>query len=737
VETDEAAQTRTEAEPRATDPARSRVRRPPTIAGYVLHTLLGHGAYGEVWLGESRTTKRQVAVKFLHSRTTLDWSLLDGETEKLAFLAADRRVVQLLDVGRDADPPFFVMEYVARGSLARHLETVGPLPLERAVATFEEIALGLMQVHGKGILHCDLKPSNILLDGELRPRLADFGQSRLADDRSPALGTPFFMAPEQADPAAVPDARWDMYALGAVLHAMLEGRPPYESDAAIASIRAEPDLARRLARYRQIVSEHPRPPLPTRKLDRALGDILARCLAVDPRKRFSTVREVVDALRRRREARARRPMLLLGGVGPVLLLAVMIVFGVRSYRRAKAESADAIRRRAFESNKFAAAFIARSFEGEVRRYLDIVSEEAALPGFQAALSTVLAMPERERLGDAGPDRQSPQAAALVEGFIAHPSRRALDAYFRARLDVWIAEARRDLRAPRFVSIFALDAHGTHLGAAYSDPEIQTRSVGRYYAWRSYFHGGPADLPRATPRERVSPITRPHLSAPYRSTTTKAWRVGVATPLFEREGGRSVFVGVLVFSVDLGDFDLLAVDGQPARDRFAALVDLREGEGRGRIVLHPYFADVAADNPDRPDRARPFVDQALLRRMTDDWRLAYRDPFGDEPGGAAYQGLWIAAAQPLHLPSPEGLIVLVQERSDAATGPVEALGSKLLREALLALSVIALAMGTLWLLALRARATRAERAQAHDPTATAGPRPLRDRSTLSETDGDHG
>ena len=254
-------------------------RQPPTIAGYVLHTPLGRGAYGEVWLGENRTTKRQVAVKFLHSRATLDWWLLDGEIEKLAFLAADRRVVQLLDVGRDADPPFFVMEYVSRGSLARHLERAGPLPLEQAVALFEEVAIGLMLVHAKGILHCDLKPSNILLDDELRPRLADFGQSRpiegiegRKDDRSPtpALGTMFFMAPEQADPAAVPDARWDVYALGAVLHTMLEGRPPHHSDEAVTAIRGEPDLARRLARYRQIVRAAPAA-LPGRKLDKPLA----------------------------------------------------------------------------------------------------------------------------------------------------------------------------------------------------------------------------------------------------------------------------------------------------------------------------------------------------------------------------------------------------------------------------------------------------------------------------------
>jgi hypothetical protein len=470
------------------------------------------------------------------------------------------------------------------------------------------------------------------------------------------------------------------------------------------------------------------------RLDRALSDILDRCLAVDPRRRFSTVQEIVDALRRRRETRARRPMLLLGGLGPVLLLAVMIVFGVRGYRRAKQESADAIRRRAFESNKFAAAFIARSFEAEVRRYFDVVAEEASRPDFQAALDTVLAMPARERLGQAGPGREDETTAALVESFIADPERRALDGYFRARLEARLGDARHDQRAPRFVSIFAVDAEGTHLGAAYSDPETQTRSVGRYYAWRSYFHGGPGDLPRETPRGQVTPLARPHLSAPYRSTTTNGWRVGVATPLQRSRGGTPSFAGVLVFSVDLGDFDLLAVDGQPARDRFAALVDVREGEGGGRIVLHPYFADLAGgEGAGPPERARPLVDRQLLGRLSEEWRLSYRDPLGDEPGGAAYRGPWIAAAQPLHLPGPAGLVVLVQERSDAATAPVEALGSKLLREGALALLAVGLAMAGLWLLALRARTGRAERAPASETATTVGPRALRDRSTLSEAD----
>ena len=141
------------------------------------------------------------------------------EVEKLVFLSADRYVVQLLDVGWDADPPYYVMEYVENGSLDDLLcSGTARSASAEAVEMFREIAVGLAHAHGKGVLHCDLKPANILLDQDHRPRLADFGQSRLSHEQKPALGTLFYMAPEQADLEAVPDVRWDVYALGAILY---------------------------------------------------------------------------------------------------------------------------------------------------------------------------------------------------------------------------------------------------------------------------------------------------------------------------------------------------------------------------------------------------------------------------------------------------------------------------------------------------------------------------------------
>src|SRR5262249_6859439 len=151
---------------------------------------------------------RRVAIKF-YTRRAGDWALLAREVEKLNFLATDRYVVQLLDVGWNFDPPYYVMEYMEKGSLAQRLQA-GPMGAAEAVPMFREIAVGVVHAHNKGVLHCDLKPANILLGPDGKPRLADFGQSRLSHEQAPALGTMFYMAPEQADLKAAPDARWDV-----------------------------------------------------------------------------------------------------------------------------------------------------------------------------------------------------------------------------------------------------------------------------------------------------------------------------------------------------------------------------------------------------------------------------------------------------------------------------------------------------------------------------------------------
>ena len=140
-----------------------------------------------------------MAIKFYAHRGGLDWSLLSREVEKLTFLFADRHVVQLVGVGWDATPPYYVMEYLERGSLADRLHE-GPLSCSEAVTIFREVVVGLIHAHGKGVLHCDLKPGNVLLDQDDRPRLADFGQSRLSSEQDARIGDAVLHAPGTGEP---------------------------------------------------------------------------------------------------------------------------------------------------------------------------------------------------------------------------------------------------------------------------------------------------------------------------------------------------------------------------------------------------------------------------------------------------------------------------------------------------------------------------------------------------------
>jgi eukaryotic-like serine/threonine-protein kinase len=231
---------------------------PAMVPGYHIIRRVGSGKYGSVWLAREQNTGKLVAIKFYLHRLGIDWKTLSREVEKLAVLYTSRHIVRLVAVGWDHDPPYYVMEYLENGSLAQRLES-GPLPASESVRIATRVAQALVHAHGSGILHCDLKPANVLLDPDWEPRLCDFGQSRLLDEDRPALGTLFYMAPEQADLKAVPDARWDVYALGALLYHMLCGEPPYRTDAAERQLHAAENLESRLETYRRLVTTQSRP----------------------------------------------------------------------------------------------------------------------------------------------------------------------------------------------------------------------------------------------------------------------------------------------------------------------------------------------------------------------------------------------------------------------------------------------------------------------------------------------
>ena len=685
---------------KARDLSRQRTQPPLDLPGYEARQFLGAGAYGEVWVAVDRNTGRKVAIKFYTQTSGVDLSPLSHEVEKLVFLSADRYVVQLLDVGWDSDPPYYVMEFVDGGSLQQLLEDEGPLPVGEAVEMFREIALGLVHAHGKGVLHCDLKPANILLDQDHRPRLADFGQSRLSHEQRPALGTLFFMAPEQADLQALPDARWDVYAMGALLYCMLTGKAPYRSNQLLSEIDASDTLLGRLERYREAIAHSP-PPDAHRKLpgvDRELADIVDRCLAVEPDARFPNVQSVLTALRTRDINRDRRPLLLLGLLGPLLFLIVLGLFGNSAYRKSIDDSDDMVRTWAHESSRFAAKFVAETVARRIDNYYRMAEAQAQSSELIRAVRTlqddgeVLLLLQSLIDDDLAPEPKQ----QLRTQFVAHAARKPI-----AKLLSELGEA----SSADVASWFVTDAHGVQLASAIPNEKEKNSTVGHDYSRRAYFHGGENDFDERR-HHAVPPIQKTRLSPVFRSEASGTWKVAISTPILD--GGRCL--GIIALTVELGNLGNEA-DFAKSGDRFVTLVDGRPGTHHGQILHHPLFSQILADlrrqhpdeTPKLPDLREYVV--PLDRLATPDSapnRVSlYRDPLGKHAAGQQYARTWIAAQQPVTMgESDTGLVVLVQESYENAAAPVKKLGAGLLNRVWIAVGIILAGVVYLWYLVTR-------------------------------------
>lgn len=647
---------------------------PSRLPRYEQEKFLGKGAFGEVWSAVDRNNGRLVAIKFFNRRGGLDWSLLAREVEKLRYLATDRYVVQMYDVGWDADPPYYVMEFMENGSLEERLRS-GPLPVPEAVSLFQEIVVGLIHAHNKGILHCDLKPGNVLLDQDGKPRLADFGQSRLSHEQAPSLGTLFYMAPEQADLKAIPDARWDVYALGALLYCMLTGNPPHRGDQSASEIFEPRHLEERLVRYRQLLKEAPAAAghRQVPGVDPALASLIDHCLAVNPKKRFASVQSVLSALEERRLRRARRPLLVLGTVGPVLVMLVMALIGIGLFRDMAGTAEREIIDRAMESNHFAAHSVAERFALEVDKRWRILEQEAEDARLREFLET------------------EPEAAAT-----------AVD-----RLHAWMQE--------RHVWWNRQFAPGTQAALWWVDDRSgrqrvcsprDDRFLNKYFGFRDYFHGLGKNFSMDHPVP--APIDRPNRSMVYKRLGKNAWAVAFSVPVRSLRPEVKDPIGVLGMTNDLGKFTRF----QGTRNQFAVLIDVRPDETgkRGMIVEHPYFEHLQ-QQPGvalSPIYSQEVADRAMIslssstRDAADgssegnaDFRGDYVDPVQGE-----FAGKWLATMEPVVVPGRNraartGWVVLVQERYAESVQPVQSFTRKLAFSAVIALALVALVMGALW------------------------------------------
>ncbi len=264
---------------------------------YHVKTRLGMGGMGVVYRAEHRLMQRDVAIKVIHPR------LVDRPEAVVRFrheaqAAArinDEHVVRAYDAEQVDAIHFLVMEYVDGESVDRLLAREGRLPISQACSIARQAALGLQAAHAQGMAHRDIKPQNLMIDGSGRVKILDFGLSRFVLDQ-PAdqasrlttghvvLGTPDYMAPEQARESRAADIRADIYSLGCTLYHMLAGRPPFP----------EGSVIEKLAMH---MSGRPRPLEQLRRdLPDGLGAVIATMMAHDPADRYPTPADAARAL---------------------------------------------------------------------------------------------------------------------------------------------------------------------------------------------------------------------------------------------------------------------------------------------------------------------------------------------------------------------------------------------------------------------------------------------------------
>src|SRR5262245_17276988 len=271
----------------------------PRVPGYEVEALLGRGGMGVVYKAWHLRLHRPVAVKMLLAGACAQPQELERFLREAETVAGLRHanIVQVHDMGDLDGRPYFTMEYVEGGSLARKLAGT-PQPADKAAALVATLAQAVQVAHQSGIVHCDLKPANILLTADGTPKVSDFGLARRLEGgggltlTGVPVGTPSYMAPEQGrgNGDAIGPAT-DVYALGAILYELLTGRPPFRAETAAATLQ-------------QVLAEDPVPPSRLNpRVPRDLETICLKCLHKEPPRRYASARELTDDLGRFREAK--------------------------------------------------------------------------------------------------------------------------------------------------------------------------------------------------------------------------------------------------------------------------------------------------------------------------------------------------------------------------------------------------------------------------------------------------
>jgi Protein kinase domain len=405
------------------------------IGPYQVIGELGRGGMGVVYAARHLELGREVALKLVLAEALGDdpeaGPRFQIEAETLARVRHPN-VVAIYDMGWAGASPYLAMEFVRGEALDARLRREGPLEPRLAATLVRDVAGAVQHAHEAGVLHRDLKPANVLLGEDGRARLTDFGLARdAASERArltqtgQMLGTPSFMAPEQAGGEEVgPSA--DVYGLGATLYALLCGVPPFGGTTLINILH-------------QVLSKEPASLRSHRPdLDPDLEHVVLRCLAKEPADRYPSAQalaedldrwlrgEPVEAVARARPGR--RPLLLLAAL-VLLVLGVAGVWIVRELREADLRSKR---------------------EGELqdlREASDDRQDVAARPetADQRELAGLRAHPDEER------------AQLLEEWLTAHPESDSIPDGWRELRELWTRVPRRALLHPQVDEAHFVDA----------------------------------------------------------------------------------------------------------------------------------------------------------------------------------------------------------------------------------------------------------------------------------------
>jgi serine/threonine protein kinase len=306
------------------------------LGGYQLVKRIGSGGMGEVYRAVQVALGRQVAIKILSPELTEDRTFVDRfMTEARAAGKLNHpNVAQVHEVGESDGIYYYSMEYLAGGSVQERIRGGRALPLAEGVRIALGAARALEYAEKHGVIHCDIKPDNLMLTEEGEPRLTDLGIARTVKSMAEkvkqeggVLGSPHYMAPEQARGEPI-DHRVDIYALGATFYRMIAGRTPFTGKNA------------REIMEKQVYEEPPGLRSINPEIPQTVCRVITRMMKKKPEKRFQTARELIADLEKlleeiapemeedtvsRRQSRTMRRARRKRGSGMYAVLAVLVL----------------------------------------------------------------------------------------------------------------------------------------------------------------------------------------------------------------------------------------------------------------------------------------------------------------------------------------------------------------------------------------------------------------------------